>query len=213
MNDFSLVPTDIATIKTDLCQVTERLATLEPRIVVAETRLTAVEAKLNSLTPGPSSVENVVEEVRDRELRSFNVILHGIPEGKSKTSAERIKHDHDSINKILEALCKTNSSKSFKFFRIGRATQGKIRPLKVIFKNKSDVSDLFNNFDLNILLNIDSDFFRDASISRDRTALEREHLSKLRAELKNRTDAGEDGLTIKYRGGVPKIVKTVQKNA
>jgi len=51
----------------------------------------------------------------------------------------------------------------------------------------------------------------DIKASRDKTQREREYLKTLRNELEERTNSGKQHLTIKYKNGIPLIVKK-QKN-
>ena len=82
--------------------------------------------------------------------------------------------------------------------RIGARLPDKNRPLKVTFGSQHAATEfLVKNRSKNPPL---------FSASSDKTPRERDRLKELRAELKRRTENGEENLTIKYRNSVPLIL-------
>lgn len=164
---------------------------------------------LRSVKPETNTIETVLEETADRNRRAFNVLLHGAPESNSKMLATRIKHDNDLAGKLIERFLHSAGPHPFKTLRLGGVSSKKPRPLRITFEKVADVAELINNFSREVL----DQSLAIVSISRDRTPIERKFLNDLRAELKNRVDAGERNLTIRYRNGVPRIVSAPSKNS
>lgn len=208
------ISNDITAIREQLVQVNDKLTSFEPRICESEKRIKLLEDEVKSLRSAENSgsnIETVIEEFHDRERRSRNVILYNIPESKSKTLSVRIEHDNKHISELTSHFGSSELDYAFKSYRIGRPSQDKARPLKVVFRSVGAVMDFCKNFQQTGLRNLNSDL-HSVSLSRDRTPTERKHLNELRDTLKARTDNGETDLTIKFVNGVPKIVQNKPKN-
>lgn len=211
LDGLSSLPTDVSTIKNDIAAINTAISTLEPRISDMEKRVEQIEQEVHTLRsakPETNTIETVLEETADRSRRAFNVLLHGAPESNSKMSATRIKHDNDLATKLIEKFLQSAGPHPFKTLRLGGVSSKKPRPLRIIFEKVADVAEIIKNFSKEVL----DQSLANVSISRDRTPIERKFLNDLRAELRNRVDAGERNLTIRYRNGVPRIVSAPSKN-
>jgi hypothetical protein len=214
LDDLASIHKDISSINTQINQVNEKLTNIEPRIIDSENRIKTLEDEvlvLKNGNPSSSNVETILEEINDRELRSRNIIFYNVPESSSSSTSIRIDHDKSITSKLIHSFCTSDPDCSFKLYRVGRPVKNKPRPLKVIFQTPNPVMDICKNFDPKRLVDIDPSL-ENVSLSRDRTLHERKYLSDLRATLKERTDKGENDLTIKYVNGTPKIVKQTPKN-
>lgn len=214
LGTVTTISNDITAIREQLVQVNDKLTSFEPRICESEKRIKLLEDEVKSLRSADNSgsnLETVIEEFHDRERRSRNVILYNIPESKSKTLSVRIEHDSKHISELTCHFGNLDLDYAFKSYRIGRPSQDKVRPLKVVFRSVGAVMDFCKNFQQTGLRNLNSDL-HSVSLSRDRTPTERKHLNELRDTLKARTDNGETDLTIKFLNGVPKIVQNKSKN-
>lgn len=138
-------------------------------------------------------METIVEEISERNRRSCNIIIHGLPESKSKTTKSRVDHDNNLMGLLTERFCSIDMDCSFKSYRIGKPRNDP-RPLKIIFKSSSVVAEFSRNFDDSALRDIDPKL-EVVRFSRDRTPAERKHLSDLRSQLKNRTYEGESEIS------------------
>lgn len=146
--------------------------------------------------------DNLIKEIEDRNVRKNNLILLNIPESDSLTTEDRKNHDRQQIENIVSLADVTDFS-LVTFFRLGKPISNKIRPIKVIFENKTTSFMVFKNR---------SKVFQDPKyknikIFKDSTPMEREILKKLRLDLEERKSNGEKDLTIKYIKGHPTIVK------
>ena len=92
--------------------------------------------------------------------------------------------------------------------RLGRKSQGKIRPLKVTLENPTKVQELLRN--CNKLKN--SNAFKSIQVSKDLTVMQRSHAYKIRQQFRDRISNGESNIKLKYFNGLPKIVIEPKKN-
>nr|CAH7755351.1 unnamed protein product [Callosobruchus chinensis]CAH7768923.1 unnamed protein product [Callosobruchus chinensis] len=91
-----------------------------------------------------------------------------------------------------------------KHFRIGRTPlPNKSRPLKLIMDCESSMKKIFK--DLKQIKACQT--FKDTVIVNDRTPMQMNQYRRMKAELEERKQQGENDIQIKYFQGVPKIVK------
>lgn len=84
--------------------------------------------------------------------------------------------------------------------RLGKVSMGKIRPIKATFASEQDALSVLRKPRLLQTLNIRA--------KNDLTPSQVQHLAQLRQELDVRTQAGEDGLIIRYINRIPAIVQS-----
>lgn len=208
---------DLAEIKSDVKAVNNKLEAIEHRISNSEKRITTLEEKFTALemplNSGVASVthEDIISEIEDRAKRSRNIILHNLPESKSRDVALKQSYDKKLVRDITEKIDVVHviEVESIKLYRIGKPKDGKARPLKVILKSVEEVKIFIEKFSGDLVKEINP-AFSTVGITRDRTERERLHLNKLREELDTRTTEGETNLSIKYRNGVPVILRNTK---
>lgn len=90
------------------------------------------------------SADSILEELRERELKKLNVIMHGMGEADHlRTGRERYDWDIASCSNLFKALNLGLDEKSVKFCRrLGESTPEHPRPLVVGFYNEWDKSRL-----------------------------------------------------------------------
>ncbi|KAJ2948025.1 hypothetical protein O0L34_g5351 [Tuta absoluta] len=144
-----------------------------------------------------TSLEAVVAEIAERETRSSNVIMFGVPELIAETDVGvRKRHDLEQVVNSLQ--CIPESEKPVAIIRLGKPKQDlSPRPVKVIFANKRPAKNILKN---------GKKLPASIKVKNDLTPYQREYLKNLRVELDQRTSNGELNLTIKYVGNTPKIV-------
>ena len=146
---------------------------------------------------------------KERAIRAHNLIIHGFSE-----STDRQK-ETDVDNEIIKELFGVIEIESthVSATRIGKPSDTKSRPLKVIMRNLNDKELVMNN--LNKLKNAE-DRFRKISITDDYTNEEREAIRIKVTEAKNKTEVeGGESFIWKVRGS-PKnglrLVRFTKKN-
>jgi hypothetical protein len=158
------------------------------------------------------SDEFVINEVNERNMRASNLIFYNIPESTSKNVVERISHDKEEINKIINDT--SDIKMPIKVIRLGKSYHSdKHRPINAIFSTAGDAFDILKNKKL--LLSRLPPTKTNIGISSDRTQFQREQMKQLRDQLATRNASGEQNLTIKFIKGLPTIIKldTVVKNS
>ena len=150
-----------------------------------------VEEKLNTC------LKEKKEETREKEDRENNLIIFNLPESDDSDEAETTK-DKSQVNDLFLAIGSDLTDHKFEdstscLKRLGRKMAGKIRPIKVSFKetvNKHIILRKARNLK-------GSSRFSKVGISEDKTLTQREEDRKLRVELKLRKEKGEDVVIFK----------------
>lgn len=161
-----------------------------------ETRISSLEKSyVNLSSPTNDNLkEDLIQETTERLKRASNVIITKLPEVSPEEDLEAVK---DVIRLV------TGSSVNVSAHRLGRhkEDQDRIRPLKVVVDNPDTVLKILKN--KKKLLNTK---YKKLSIFNDQTPKQRDFLTQIRNELKDRIDKGEKDITIKYVNGSPTIV-------
>ncbi|MBS0018828.1 MAG: hypothetical protein KFE21_00015 [Candidatus Sulcia muelleri] len=186
---------------------------MEARIESSESRIDSLEKRVDSLAsePAPSTTENIIAEINDRAKRAFNAMIFNIPESSSSSIDTRKRHDISNVKNLLNLFQIDTSSVEIKCIRVGKSARNKVRPVKAIFNDSEIVRKFCTSFSRDAVKNAYPEL-SSVAVTRDRTSEERNHLKKLRDELKKRVDSGETNLTIKYNNGVPTITVVSSKN-
>lgn len=160
-------------------------------------------AKLKTTTSRADSIECVLSEIKEREERNKNVIITDIPEPVSLNKEERKSIDKSEVLRVTRAI-DTTCPEPVYIFRLGKYMPGKNRPIKVCYQTQETVKSLLRNRN-NLKLGT-------IKLFSDQTPQQQIYIKALKEELKQRVDAGENDLMIKYIRGIPKIVKIQPKN-
>jgi len=217
------ISADILGIKSQIAVINTSLTALEPRINNIEDKVIAVEsdiadfkeqidsnaAKIRLLEsrsePSDAGLEDVIAEMKERSLRSKNVMVFGLPESSKAKVEERAAVDRNAIQELFSFIESDFDVKLYKSFRVGKLRNDKPRPMKVILDSEAHVVKLLKASSNIVMEDISADL-TNVRLSRDRTKKQIEHLDALRVELASRQRAGGTELTIKFVNGLPKIV-------
>jgi hypothetical protein len=138
-------------------------------------------------------VKDDVEEKLEIERRKLNIVIHGVPE----CDAEK---DIESVEEIIgEGLHMTFDRHIDSMMRMGRVTEGRPRPLRIVLKSFDSKKEILSR--AKSLKEIDK--FKRMFISPDLTRKQQDVDKQLRTELKRLREQGEVTAKIKYG----KIVK------
>lgn len=200
---------DLAEINRNMKAVNSRLEMIENRISESEKRIESLEVKMEALETSEPSVptcpEDIIGEIEDRSKRARNIIIHNLPESTSRDIQTRISSDKDKLENLFQSVNFETDMNTVKLHRIGKASKDKSRPMKVILNSPSEANSCMELF-TPALKGTDPSLSA-LGVTRDKTIRERQYLNKLRDELDKRTHNGEENLTIKYRNGIPVIMK------
>ena len=129
---------------------------------------------------------NLQRDMEGRLLRMTNVIVRGLPEG-SGTVQERAQKDEKAVEDLLTAI-EVRSGNVTGVKRLGKVKDGHARLLCVTFRDVSQKHEVLRK----AKLLRDSSKFKRVYVQPDLTRMQQEIDWRLRKELKDRRDKGED---------------------
>ena len=144
-------------------------------------------------------VKKEIDEEIDKYRREDNVVILGMQEGE----------DQLKIRSLMDELEIVNTEESYKWIRIGKQNQQKPRPILIKPKNRNEnlKGQMLKN--AKRLKNTKKEELKNIIITADQTIKEREESKKLREELRERREAGEQNLIIR---GNKIVEKTPNQN-
>lgn len=187
-NEFSLeIDKRLKVVKDDLDR---KILDNEDMIAELEERVTLTEKAIKEVSP--LGQEETFAEMKDRASREKNELIFGVPD----------ENNSDVGFEIKQLLTVSNIDiGGFRFSRIGKIVNGKIRPLKMNCINV----DLAISA-LSVLSKLNKEKKHNYKCSPDYTPIQRDYFKKLVKTIKSYESAGDYSKQIKYIRGVPTIV-------
>lgn len=187
----------------DLNGIKSILASLQDEIK------TLKQSLLESVKPPSLSaleMEQIIQEISDRERRKNNIIVIGAREAACETNNEQIGLDTKLVHDICSTLnVKTDGLSISRLGKFDRSNANRRRPIKVSFSSESSIKTVLRNIS-KLKAN---PTFANISIFRDRTPMQLQLHKDAKSELNNRLQDGEKDLRIKYSKGIPKVVSSL----
>ena len=155
------------------------------------------------------AVTEAVNEIKERNYRSRNVMVFGVPMSTSTEMRKRIEYDNRSFNTLCHQGLKIKERVSVRrITRLGKK-EDKDRPMRVTLNDQRDVGLILRS-----AKNLKTDKrFENVSVSNDSTPLEREQWKKLKKEKEEKqAEADENGECVKYFIKRGKLRKEEAKN-
>ena len=86
-------------IETKQKEAVQRVETVEAKQVSSDARMDKIEARLNEVATSSGSSKEVWEELKERERRETNIIIHNVPESNlpDKKVVLRRKEERDMV--------------------------------------------------------------------------------------------------------------------
>ena len=150
-------------------------------------------------------IDKVIQEMELRKKKAKNIILYDVEESKSNDLKIRIDADMNNAKNAFKPI-EGCSNQILKVIRIGKQSKSgneddvktnlKIRPLKVIFTNETDVLKILRN----------KKRIKKYKLAADLTNVQKNCISKIKNEFKERQNNGETNITMKYVDGFLKIL-------
>lgn len=181
----STISNAISDLKTMICSLKDDISSLKNELQTLK-KEKATEINL----------ETIINEIRERDKRSCNIIVENVKESDKTNKSERYKDDNRTILNILEDI-KINVGE-IKTFRLGTFSENKPRATKVIFENKKTAINILKNRNLVKIPGI--------RIYSDKTKIERDYFNKIKTELEHFKNNGDIDKTIKYINNIPTII-------
>lgn len=170
------------------------------------------EIKVLKATSAPSprtlmETEEIIQEVRERERRKCNVVVHGVEDARCNSKEEQLISDRATIREVFNVIG-FESGDNIKHYRLGKYDATKVdlkRPIKICLSSESDVYKLLKR-----CRNLkESGRFSRVYISRDQTPFQSKLYKAVKLELHDRLSKGESNIKIKFKNGAPQIVTSL----
>lgn len=202
-NTIGNIVTDQNSMKITISNLQNSSDNIDKKIDILEAELNELKSALPVSTSNvlpPLSCEEIMTEINERNLRSKNIVIVGIPEPDMTTD----RHAFNK-NEVIKILKMTNNEcpEPLRILRLGKFKPGHSRPIKVCFATEETAKNILRNKSFVNRNNI--------KIFSDQTPKQKQHIQNLKEELEKRSANGERNLIIKYMKGIPKIIKTADE--
>ncbi|KAL0880344.1 hypothetical protein ABMA27_002789 [Loxostege sticticalis] len=194
-NHVNNIGSTIENIILDQNNIKTKLNNLDTTTVNIEKKIKLLESDINKFNEGSplqpalqisTNYEDIVNEVNERNVRSKNIVIVGIPEPDVAT--DRHTYNKNEVLKITKTIY-ADCPEPLKIILCFSSEE----PVKAILRNKSSAK------------------FDPIKIFSDQTPYQRMHMQNLKEELVRRTANGETNLKIKYIKGTPKIITATEE--
>lgn len=139
----------------------------------------------------------------ERSKRKRHLLIFGVNEQDQAAPAnDRFDSDKQAAEEIVRMVRPSMDLSSVKHVRIGRHSNDRNRPIKLVFKDEREVIDVIKN--AKALQG--TPYHKKISLSFDRTPRQIDCYKKIKEQLTERINSGETNLKIRYINGIPKIV-------
>lgn len=146
-----------------------------------------------------NTIEPAIEEIKEREKRSTNVVIFGVPEPVVEDREQRVQREMSAVRALLEKAGDDIRTDDIKIHRVGKYNKDKVRPVKIILPSRELALRVLKQRQK---INTDGGIY----VKSDQTPLQRQHMKALLRELEERTKNGKEKLKIKYVNSIPRIV-------
>ncbi len=188
--------TEIAALKTSLEKVTKELADVKSSGASAATHWPTLQAA--TATPPLSTITDLAKEMKLRDAKQLNVIVHGLPPAPDDCAAFCT-----FVNKEFGLSPHIQSVKRLTGKAPARDATGKPAPLLVVLRDADDRRILLKNAP-KLRASTDAAVKASVYINPDLTQMERQEGFALRSELRRRKAAGEVDIAIR-KGVIVKL--------
>lgn len=219
-DQFNRIESRVGRVESQITSMQDSQADLTASVAAWGARFNTSEAQLRPLVENLQStcnllisepkvtkkdVESTTQESRDREHRSGNVIIYGIPESTLPTEDARAKNDRREVGRILRIIHPETSSAFLKTHRIGLFSQAQSRPrgIKAQLGISTASEILVNSFRSMTPV---PPVLAGIALTRDRTPLQQRELRTAIDELEARKQQGETNLSLSFSGSHPAVV-------
>ena len=204
--------------------INRRLTTLEKKVDDRDTEVDQVKSDVREIKDSISglkgqsvqaanhSSEKVFSELRERENRKLNVIVHNLKESSSRKKEDRIQEDKDLLSEVFSKMNIRVNENEVKFLsRVGRKPDDGCRPLLIGLKDPK-IKDMI--LDSSYKLSECDEPWSNVNVIPDLTKIQRNEEKEIRDEAKKRNDerSEEERKNFQWRvvgrRGMSRLVKT-----
>ena len=200
---------------------------LKDRLKLLEERMINIEKKTNSWSPDSNQtagldieeiskrVEENIRKREERKKRKNNIVLFNIPESNERNTEDRNQQDLERSERVIKNHLNIKEAEITEVVRLGYRPRPRDagneaplgpdqKPRPLVVKIREYVHKWKIIAKAKELRNSGLPEIRKVGISPDMTKKEREENDKLRAELMQRREAGEENIKI-HRGQIVKV--------
>lgn len=186
---------DIETLRRCVTRMEAKVEGVESTLVTLLERQSKCEEDIKNIkstigdimTTQSNLASNILQEVEERERRRNNIMIFGLPEKEDGPLNDRRDCDMSATLQLFDEADVKNVSPVWSR-RVGRISEGKVRPLKVVLQNQADKQEVLRK-GRNLR---DSTSFKKVFVTNDATRMQQAEMQLLRSELKRKRDLGED---------------------
>nr|CAI5832292.1 unnamed protein product [Callosobruchus analis] len=179
------------------CEECQMGVKLVPKLIAKVESLKAELKQLQAMVANSRTLpdETIVEEIQERHYKANNIMIFNLPEDVENRSEK--DSDMQKVRGTIKDITQ-DEPRVLKTFRVGKRNKNGFRPLKEVFQLHEDAM---------IVLRNKKEIKRDRKlfIEPDLTVMQLGVLNKLKSELKERKEKGEN-VAIRYKNGIPKIL-------
>ena len=138
--DLNAMKVRLSTMENKQQETLQKVECVENRQLVSDSRMDKMEARLGEVAASSGSSKDVWEELKERERRETNLIIHNVPESSMLDNKERESRDLKGLQKLFNLIdANLEVSETVKFTRReGEKQTDQPRPLKVVLRRKED---------------------------------------------------------------------------
>ena len=138
--DLNALKVRLSAIENRQQETVQRVETVEARQVSSDSRMDKMETRLSEVAASSGSSKDVWEELKERERRETNIIIHNVPESSLLDNKERENRDLRGLQKLFNLMeVNLEVSEAVKFIRReGEKQNDQPRPLKVVLRKKEE---------------------------------------------------------------------------
>ena len=138
--DLNALKVRLSAIENKQQETVQRVETVEARQVSSDSRMDKMETRLGEVAASSGSSKDVWEELKERERRETNIIIHNVPESSLLDNKERENRDLRGLQKLFNLMeVNLEVSEAVKFIRReGEKQNDQPRPLKVVLRKKEE---------------------------------------------------------------------------
>lgn len=161
-----------------------------------EKRISSIEEKVMQLDSKVDTMHDTTEVI-ERIRRSNNIIVRGLPEFTGDSSHQE-QHDYRTVVNMLSSAT-DGQNHIVAVSRLGKIAGDRSRPrlVRVEIGNPAIVKKLIRHKPGNEIY-----------IDPDLTRIQQNKAYSVRKEYRDRRGAGEEGIRLRYRDGVPEIISS-----
>lgn len=161
------------------------------------------DEKVSTANSQGMEFEEIISELCERQKRKNNIMIYNVLEPNKQISAsERMQTDKNTVSEILSTISPELSVTNIKLFRVGAYSDSKKRPIKVVLEN----DDITRKVLKNSKLIKSKPNLKNINLSADRTKRQTEYYKKVKQELLDRINSGDNNCKIKYFNDIPRVV-------